>query len=74
MCPHCGQAEETAEHRFWACPRWDRLRTQAIGGAVPRALRRRPPAGAAVTGLLPAGPVLEAMAEVASGRGPAWPG
>eukprot|EP00974_Lingulodinium_polyedra_P091466 8865462-Lingulodinium_polyedra.AAC.1 len=36
MCPHCGQAEETAEHRFWACPRWGRLRAQAIGGADPR--------------------------------------
>eukprot|EP00974_Lingulodinium_polyedra_P003394 319128-Lingulodinium_polyedra.AAC.1 len=50
------------------------MRAQALGGEDHRALRRRPLAGTAVAGLLPGDPALEAMAEVAKRRDPAWPG
>eukprot|EP00974_Lingulodinium_polyedra_P065329 6316790-Lingulodinium_polyedra.AAC.1 len=32
VCPHCGLADEDAEHRFWRCPRWDETRRVAVAG------------------------------------------
>eukprot|EP00974_Lingulodinium_polyedra_P016737 1623946-Lingulodinium_polyedra.AAC.1 len=29
-CPHCGLADEDAEHRFWQCPRWGDVRRRAV--------------------------------------------
>eukprot|EP00974_Lingulodinium_polyedra_P133545 11226059-Lingulodinium_polyedra.AAC.1 len=51
--PHCGQAEETAEHGFWERPRRGRSWAQALGGGGRRAPRRRPLANTAVAGLPP---------------------
>eukprot|EP00974_Lingulodinium_polyedra_P095350 9239925-Lingulodinium_polyedra.AAC.1 len=30
--PHCGLADEDAEHRFWRRPRWDETRRLAVVG------------------------------------------
>lgn len=50
LCPHCGEAEEGTEHRFWQCPRWADTRRAALEGGDPAALRRRLPQGLACTG------------------------
>ena len=26
LCPHCGQAPETVQHRWWECPKWEQER------------------------------------------------
>eukprot|EP00974_Lingulodinium_polyedra_P084314 8163178-Lingulodinium_polyedra.AAC.1 len=67
MCPHCGLAEEDAEHRLWQCPCWDAVRRAAVPDLNLPALRRRLSDGQARAGLRPADPALMAMAQVAQG-------
>eukprot|EP00974_Lingulodinium_polyedra_P097531 9454582-Lingulodinium_polyedra.AAC.1 len=67
QCPHCGLAEEDAEHRFWQCPRWDETRRTAVIGTDVRALRSRLTDGHARTGLRPTDPALLALNQVAQG-------
>eukprot|EP00974_Lingulodinium_polyedra_P069603 6737878-Lingulodinium_polyedra.AAC.1 len=49
-CPHCGVAEETAEHRFWERGAWDGVRAKTAPGLVAPDLRRRLNDGVARTG------------------------
>eukprot|EP00974_Lingulodinium_polyedra_P032354 3115831-Lingulodinium_polyedra.AAC.1 len=73
VCPHCAQADEDPEHRFWECPRWDAVRREAVPDIDLRALRARLSPGQARTGILPMDPVLLAMAQVAQGASPDLP-
>eukprot|EP00974_Lingulodinium_polyedra_P072324 6999380-Lingulodinium_polyedra.AAC.1 len=50
-CPHCAQADEDVEHRFWRCPRWDEVRRAAAPDCDAGALRRRISDGQARAGL-----------------------
>eukprot|EP00974_Lingulodinium_polyedra_P091096 8833083-Lingulodinium_polyedra.AAC.1 len=71
--PHCAQADEDAEHRFWRRPRWGEVRRAAAPGCDARALRARLSDGQARAGLRPADPALLAFAQVAVGVDPDLP-
>ena len=68
MCPHCGLADEDAEHRFWTCPAWDYARAEALSTTSLSApqLRAKLPRGTLLTGALPLHDGLSARADAAA--------
>eukprot|EP00974_Lingulodinium_polyedra_P114909 11128177-Lingulodinium_polyedra.AAC.1 len=73
LCPHCGLADEDAEHRFWRRPQWGETRRLAVIGTDVRVFRGRLTDGHARTGLRPMDPALLAMSQVAQGVDPELP-
>lgn len=72
MCPHCGLAPETVEHRLHHCPRWAARRIKALGGRCWREVRRVVPQQTLLTGLMPIDMDLLAAAREAE-RAARWP-
>jgi ribonuclease HI len=66
QCPHCGLEVEDHEHRFWRCPRWEGVRTAALGAPdTSRAVRAAVSSEVARTGVMAAQPELIVLAEAA---------
>lgn len=71
-CPHCGQGEETLEHRLHNCHRWDKVRTDAIGDKSWEDICRQVPRPTLLTGLMPRNPALEEIRRSAEAAA-RWP-
>ena len=67
--PFCRCSNEDNFHRFWVCPRWERLRYEALQDLPVHVLRAGLPAISLTHGLLPMDKDLERMRVAAEAAG-----